>query len=174
MSSYELITGEVLDLSTLKRAEHEFLGSLAADAKKRDADYFDLLRRVKGPKAVPLRGGAITPAIVRSVLYRASHDIADRVGIAQGHLLAPGTDTSAVAGLGDLLSLTEAAELIGITRPATHQALIEGRLRGQRVGNAWVVRRADAKAFKNERSDRGGSSSDAGPRAASGSRTTRR
>jgi len=172
MVTYELITGEVVDLAGLTEAEREFLQRLSADATA-GVDYFELLRRVKGPDAVPLRGGPITPAIARSALYRAAHDVADRVGIEQGYLLAPDVDTSGVERGDDLVSMTEAAGLIGISRPATHQALVEGRLRGQRVGNAWIVRRADAESFKDQRSTRGASSSSgtgaAGARVARGS-----
>jgi hypothetical protein len=156
METHKLLTGETLSLSKLTEQERAFLRRLAKDAE-RGADYFDLLRRVKGPKALPLRGGTITPAIATSVFYRAAHDIADRGGIEQGYLLAPDVARSVEAnGAGDLLSLTEAADLIGITRPAAHQALTEERLRGRRVGNAWVVARADAETFRKSRSNRTG------------------
>jgi hypothetical protein len=156
MSTHELLSGEKLSLGGLTNEERTFLHRLASDAK-RDADYFDLLRRVKGPEAFPLRGGPITPAIAASVLYRVAHDIADRNGIEQGYLLPPDVAKPVeLKGGRDLLSLTEAAELIGITRPAAHQALVEERLRGQRVGNAWVVTRADAEAFRKARSNRTG------------------
>jgi hypothetical protein len=168
METYELLTGEVLNIFGLADAERAFLKRLSDEAD-RGADYFDLLRLVKGPEALPLRGGPITPAIAASVLYRAAHDIADRVGIKQGYLLAPDVARS-VEAAPDLLSLTETAELIGITRPATHQALLEARLSGQRVGNAWVVRRADAEAFKRARSSRAGDSTRGDVRRAGGSR----
>jgi hypothetical protein len=163
METHKLLTGETLNLSKLTEEEQAFLRRLAKDAKG-GADYFDLLRRVKGPKALPLRGGPITPAIATSVLYRVAHDIADRVGVEQGYLLAPDISRSVEAnGTGDLLSLTEAADLIGITRPAAHQALTEERLKGRRVGNAWVVARADAEAFKQARSTRADDAKGSGP-----------
>ena len=170
METYELLNGEVLRLSGFVDSEREFLKRLSDDAS-RGADYFELLRRVKGPEALPRREGPITPAIAASVLYRVAHDVADRVGIKQGYLLAPDVART-VDAAPDLLSLTEAAELIGITRPATHQALHEGRLSGQRVGNAWVVRRPDAEAFKRARSSRAGElpSPPGGTRAVGGSR----
>ena len=162
METHELVTGETLRLSKLSNEERAFLRRLAKDAKG-GADYFDLLRRVKGPKALPLRGGPITPAIAASVLYRTAHDLADRVGIEQGYLLAPDVARSVEAnGTGDLLSLTEAADFIGITRPAAHQALTEKRLRGRRVGNAWVVARADAETFRKSRSNRTGNAKSGG------------
>jgi hypothetical protein len=152
IEKYEALSGEVLNLSGLSRAESKYLEQLSADAQ-RSVDYFELLRRVKGRDALPLRGGPLTPAIATSAFYRAAHDIVDRVGIEQGYLLAPDVAASARAtnGTGDLLSLTEAADLIGISRPAAHQALKEERLRGRQVGNAWVIASADALAFKKAR-----------------------
>ena len=152
METYKLLTGERLSLSTLTEAERAFLLRLTHDAKP-DVDYFDLLRQVKGPKALPLCGGPITPTIAASPLYRIAHDIVDRIGIEQGYLLAADIAKPVVVkDIGNLLSLTEAANLIGITRPAAHQAVLEERLHGQRVGNAWVIARADADAFKQARS----------------------
>ena len=154
MTTYTLLSGEPLDLSGLANEERRYLEELVGDAGN-GVDYFDLLRRVKGRDALPLRGGAITPVIVSSVLYRAAHDIADRVGIEQGYLLAPDVKRPTDLGVDDdLLSLTEAARVIGITRPAAHQAVKEERLRGRRVGNAWVIRRRDAEEFKLNRSQR--------------------
>ena len=154
MARHKLLDGEAVDTSAFSEAQHRFLKALARDGR-RGVEYFDLLRRVKGPGAVPLQGGRLTPRIARSAFYRVAHDIADRIGLAQGFLLEAGVEVPANADLHqDLLSLTEAADLIGISRPAAHQALVEGRLQGQRVGNAWVVRRTEARAFKESRGNR--------------------
>jgi hypothetical protein len=173
MTTYELLTGEVISLGRLDEREDEFLKRLAADAHG-GADYFDLLRRVKGPEALPRRGRPITAAVARSALYRVAHDIADRAGIVQGYLLSPNADPAAVKQDAQLLSLTEAADLIGISRPAAHQALMEKRLAGQRVGNAWVVRRLDAEAFKRSRSSRPGGAVTASDAARASSRDPNR
>jgi replication-associated recombination protein RarA len=50
------------------------------------------------------------------------------------------------------MRLTQAAELIGVSRQAAHQAVAEGRLRGQLVGKTWVVVAADAEEFRAARS----------------------
>jgi excisionase family DNA binding protein len=167
MKTYELLTGERLDLSGLEKREAAFLDRLKADASEASADYFELLRRVKGREAIPLRGRPITPETARSPLYRAAHDIADRVGIEQGYVLRPDVDRTVAKPEAGLLSMTEAAELIGISRPAVHQALSEERLPGRRVGNAWVVRRSDAEAFKRGRSNATGTSAGGTTRTAS-------
>lgn len=148
---HQLLAGEVLDLPEMAASESEYLRKLAEDASRGD-DYFALLWRVKGRGALPVGNGPITPTIAGSALFRVAHDIVDRVGIKQGYLLDPHVQRPTDLGVNDdLLSLTETAELIGITRPATHEALGKGRLKGRRVGNAWVIRRADAEAFKNAR-----------------------
>lgn len=153
MATHRLMTGGVLDLSGLSKSERDFLAALKA-AVKGGVDYPELLRRVRGPGAQLLRGGRLTAAVMVTPAYRAAQDIADRVGVEQGYLLAPDVPTADLDSGGDLLSLTEAADLIGITRPAAHQALMEGRLRGRRVGNAWILRRRDVEQFKKTRSGR--------------------
>ena len=153
MDRYELLNGDVLDLTLLSPADGSFLAELSQDAG--GGDYFDLLRRVKGPDAFPLRGGRITPEVARSVLYRVAHDMAGRVGIRQGFVLEPGVEVPQMDDEGGLLSLTEAAELIGISRAAAHQALQEERLRGRRVGTAWIIRRVDAESYKPRAKSRG-------------------
>jgi hypothetical protein len=155
VKTYTLLSGEIISLLGLSPADHQYLLKLNSDARG-DVDYFDLLRRVKGPESPLLRDGRITKEVVRSAVYRAAHDIADRAGIEQGYLLAPDVEQPATLGASEkLLSLTEAAEVIGISRPATHQALVEGRLPGQKVGNAWVTTKTDAEAFKRKRAERG-------------------
>lgn len=152
MTSYRLLTGETIDLAGLPSEGRQYLEELRSDAAGKGVDYFDLLRRVKGPSAFLLDGGRITPMVAASLLYRVAHDVADRIGIEQGYVLAPDTvlpdDLEEDLGL---LSLTEAADLIGITRPATHEAIRKGRLRGRRIGNAWVVRRDDAQEYRRSR-----------------------
>ena len=47
-----------------------------------------------------------------------------------------------IAPLPELLSITDAAELMGVSRQAVHQRLESGSLGGQKVGTTWVVPRA--------------------------------
>jgi excisionase family DNA binding protein len=42
----------------------------------------------------------------------------------------------------DLVSLTEAAELLGVSRAAVHKMIGKGQLVGAQVGTTWVFRRA--------------------------------
>lgn len=42
----------------------------------------------------------------------------------------------------DLVSLQEAADILGISKQATLKRALAGQLLGARAGNAWVFRRA--------------------------------
>jgi len=42
----------------------------------------------------------------------------------------------------DLVSLAEAAEIMGMSRQAAHKMVTKGQLRGAQVGGTWVFRRA--------------------------------
>lgn len=141
---HALLSGEVLDLSGLEPAERHYLDQLAADAE-RGAGYFDLLMKVKGPGALPSAGsgGMVTTAVLESVVYRVAQDIVQRVGIAQGKLGAP---TNAAPS--QLLSVPEAARLVGVTRQALNDAIARGRLQAQKVGGSYVLKLDDVRAYR--------------------------
>ncbi|TCB97593.1 DNA-binding protein [Micromonospora zingiberis] len=46
------------------------------------------------------------------------------------------------AKIPDLVSLQEAADMLGISKQAAHKRAERGQLLGARVGSAWVFRRA--------------------------------
>lgn len=49
----------------------------------------------------------------------------------------------------DLVTLHEAADIMGITRQAAHKMVTSGRLPGRKIGTAgWVFRRVVAERFK--------------------------
>ena len=48
----------------------------------------------------------------------------------------------------DLLSASEAAALLGVTRQAVVKWANQGRLRGFKAGRDWRFERADVEAFK--------------------------
>jgi len=57
------------------------------------------------------------------------------------------TDTKAT----DLLSVDEAARLIGVTSGRIRQLLSSGELRGEKFRNLiWQIRRSDAEKFANQ------------------------
>jgi excisionase family DNA binding protein len=139
---YELTNGEVLDLSRLASKERSYLDELAADAAK-GAAYFDLLLRVKGPGALPSKGGMVTSEVLTSTVYRVAQDIVQRVGIVQGKLRPPSDAAPA-----QLLSVPEAARLVGVTRQALNDAIARDRLPAQRVGGTFVLKLDDVRAYR--------------------------
>lgn len=54
----------------------------------------------------------------------------------------------------DDLSLTQAAELLGITRPSLHQLITRGVIPSRRLGHIHVLNRADVLAYKESRAGR--------------------
>jgi excisionase family DNA binding protein len=55
----------------------------------------------------------------------------------------------------DLVSLKEAAEILGVSRQMTHKLAVKGELRGARVGEAWAFRRVAVQRMRDKaRSDK--------------------
>jgi len=52
---------------------------------------------------------------------------------------------------GQLLSVTQAATELGVNPDSLRQAILQGRLAAQKIGNAWIVRRADLDAYRQRR-----------------------
>lgn len=147
---YKLLSGERISIGWLSESDKVWLDQLRVDAENGD-DYFILLRSVRGRGARPLRGDSrLTPEIAQSALFRAAEDIVERAGIRQGCSLSPGSELE-FPSKKPLVSAPEAAGIIGISRAAIHRALIDGRIRGWRVGAVWVLRRSDVLKYKKNR-----------------------
>lgn len=143
---YQLLDGETLDLSALPRDDLEFLLALMRRAME-DEDYFSLERAVCGPGAYPLKGSArVTREIHDSPLFRAAEDIADRAGIRQG-ALAPDPGDERVP-TEDIVSVTEAAERLGVTRSAVIKAAQAGRIKGKKIGHTWALLRRSVETYR--------------------------
>jgi len=142
---YTLLDGEGLDLTELSAEERAYIDELAAAAAAPGAAYPSLLLRVSGPGAFPTRkaGGWVTPAVQDSTVYRVAEDIVDRLGIAQNYL-GPPTD----AAPAQLLSVSEAARLLGVSRQAINEAIKRRALAAQRVGRDWILRLEDVRAYQ--------------------------
>ena len=117
---YELLNGTVVELDELDNADLAFLLGLQRRAMAGD-DYFDLERDVCGPGAYPLKGSPrVTQEIHDTPLFLVAEDVAYRLAIQQG-VMAPNIDD----GLGQtegIMSVTEAAEHLGISRSAVVKA----------------------------------------------------
>ena len=156
MKVYTLLDGRSQDLSDLDKREQEFLASLKDMAEKR-LSYFEILRIAVGPGSPALGGrNVVTAHILESPLYLVARDVATRAGIKEGLILAPEHESlrATLPRDGSFISVTQAANLIGMSRSAVHQAIKAGKLEAQRVGNVQLVLRSSAEAYKQRTSER--------------------
>ena len=143
---YRLLDGEVVNLSKLAREDMAFLLDLQRLAME-DKDYFDIERAVCGPGAYPLKGSPrVTADVHRTPLFRVAEDIAYRAGIRQG-VIAPNDDDDLVPTEG-IVSVSEAAEQLGITRSAVVKAAQGGRLKGKKIGKTWALLRRSVETYE--------------------------
>jgi hypothetical protein len=55
----------------------------------------------------------------------------------------------------DLVSLTEAGEILGKSRQGVHKMIMGGRLPAAQVGATWVMRRVAVERMRDEPTDAG-------------------
>jgi len=164
MKRYKLLSGETVSLEELDAREVAFLKNLQRMAKD-GISFFEVERVAIGPGSPALRGWSrVTPEIVKSPLYRVASDIATRAGIAEGLILAPehGQKRGQIPADRSLMSVTQAANTLGISRAAVHKAIQQKRLVALRYGNVILVSRDAVQRYRQARA--------AGPLSASGSR----
>jgi excisionase family DNA binding protein len=148
--AYELLNGERISLGWLSEKDMVFLEGLKAAYEQGD-DYFEMLRAIRGKNAYTFKGESrLTSKVAQSVLFRVASDIVERAGIKQGASLHPDQGIESPDAK-PLCSMSEAAEIIGVSRAAVHQALTKGKLRGWMVGTIWVLARADVLAYRRNR-----------------------
>lgn len=144
--SYRMLNGETLAISTLPKADMEFLLDLMHRVME-DEDYFSLERSVCGPNAYPLMGSPrVTREIHDSLLFRAAEDIVDRAGIRMG-VLAPDRGDERVP-IEEIMSVTEAAKKLKVTRSAVIKAAQSGRIKGKKIGHTWALLRQSAESYQ--------------------------
>ncbi len=135
-----------VDLGKLPKADLAFLLDFQRRAME-DEDYFDLERSVCGPGAYPLKGSLrVTTEIHRAPLFRVAEDISYRVGIRRG-ILAPNEDDE-LTPIEGIMSVSEAAEDLGITRSAVVKAAQAGRLKGKKIGRTWALLRRSVESYE--------------------------
>lgn len=148
--AYELLNGERISLGWLSEKDMVFLEGLKESYEKGD-DYFEMLRAIRGKDAYTLKGESkLNSKIAQSVLFRVASDIVERAGIKQGVSLPPGHGLENPDD-NPLCSMSEAADIIGVSKTAVHQALTKGKLRGWMVGTIWVLSRADVLEYRRQR-----------------------
>lgn len=145
-TKYRLLNGDVIDLGNLPKEDLAFLLELQQRAMD-DEDYFELERAVCGPAAYPLKGSPrVTSETHKTPLFRVAEDIVDRVGIRQG-VIAPDRNDDLVPTEG-IMSVTEAAKQLRITRSAIVKAAQAGRLKGKKIGKTWALLRRSVETYK--------------------------
>lgn len=170
MRRHKLLSGETVDLAGLKARDIAFLKDLQRMAKD-GTSFFELERAAIGPGSPALQGwGRVTRKIVASPLYRVAADIATRAGIAEGLILAPEHEDkrSEIPADRSLVSVTQAANALGISRAAVHKAIQQKRLAARRYGNVILLRRDAVLHYKRGRDKGGGKSSSLRVHAAAG------
>jgi len=159
MKRHKLLSGDIVSLDGVRARDIGFLRNLQHMAKS-GISFFELERVAIGPGSPALQGWTrVTREIVSSPLYRVAADIATRAGIAQGLILAPEHENnrSSVPSDRSLMSVTQAANTLEISRAAVHKAIQQKRLAAQRYGNVVLLSRAAVLRYKGGRS-RGGCS----------------
>lgn len=170
MKRHKLLSGETVSLEDLEVRDIAFLKNLQRMAKD-GISFFDVERVAIGPGSPALQGWSrVTREIVSSPLYRVAADIATRAGITEGLILAPEHEgkRSQVPADRSLMSVTQAANTLGISRAAVHKAIQEKRLAAQRYGNVILVGRDAVLQYKKQRSGGGTRSSSSGAQAVGG------
>ncbi len=157
MTTYKLLSGETVSLPDLRPRERAFLRNLR-QMMKEGVSYFEIERSAIGPGSPALEGrNRVDRRIVTSPLYRVARDIATRAGIAEGLILAPRYENrrSELPTDGSMISVTQAADLLGISRAAVHKAIQENRLKGRKIGNLVIVDRGDCERYRAARQSPG-------------------
>jgi len=157
MKRYKLLSGQTVSLEDLPARDAAFLKNVQRMAK--DAiSFFEVERVAIGPGSPALQGWSrVTREIVNSLLYRVASDIATRAGIAEGLILAPEHEQkrSQIPADRSLMSVTQAANTLGISRAAVHKAIQQKRLAAQRYGNVILLSRDAVQRYKEHRGERG-------------------
>jgi len=143
---YKLLSGGSVDLAGLPKKDMEFLLDLQRRAIENE-DYFELERSVCGKSAYPLKGSArITREIHDSRLFRVAEDIVDRVGLRQGVIAPDAQDKKTPTD--EIVSVPEAATLLGISKSAVVKAAHTGRLKGKKIGKSWALLRHSVESYE--------------------------
>ena len=170
MKRHKLLSGETVSLEDVEARDLAFLANLRRMATS-GISFFELERVAIGPGSPALQGWSrVTREIVSSPLYRVAADIATRAGIAEGLVLAPEHEDkrSQIPADRSLMSVTQAANTLGISRAAVHKAIQQKRLAAERYGNVLLVNREAVLRYKRERIQSGSQSSTSGARASRG------
>jgi len=144
--SYKLLSGESVDLSALPKNDMEFLLDLQRRAIE-NQDYFELERSICGKGAYTLKGSPrVTREIHETLLFRVAEDVVDRVGLRQGVIAPDAKDKNVPTD--EIVSVAEAASILGISKSAVVKAAHVGRLKGKKIGKTWALLRHSVESYE--------------------------
>lgn len=144
--TYRLLDGETVSLAALPKHDLAFLLDFQRRAMD-DEDYFDLERAYCGRGAYPLKDSPrVTRDVHRRPVFKVAEDIAYRAGIRQG-VIAPNEDDELVPIEG-IMSVSEAAKELDITRSAVVKAVQAGRIAGKKIGRTWALLRRSVENYE--------------------------
>ncbi len=172
---YTLLDGRRLSLAGLGARERAFLADIEKMVRQ-GISYFEVYRAAAGPGSVALGGrNRIDRKMAGSPLYLVAVDLATRAGIKQGLVLAPEHEHERAGAPADgtMISVAQAADLIGISRAAVYKAIEKGALRARRIGNVTIVDRKSAAEYRARRAAGEGPTSPKGARKPSATEETR-
>jgi hypothetical protein len=143
---YRLLDGHIVDLSSVGRKDMGFLLGLMLRAFEEE-DYFSLERAVCSRGAYPLKGSPrVTREVHDSELFAVAQDIVFRAGIRQG-VIAPARGEPRIPSE-EIMSVTDAARKLGVTRSAVIKAARTGRIRGKKIGHTWALLRRSVESYE--------------------------
>ncbi len=152
-NTYRLLEGRTIDLRGLTARQRAFLVDLQKMARE-EISYFEIERLALGPGSPALGGrNRLDERIAATPLYLAAEDIATRAGIEQQLVLAPehAAKLATAPSDGSMMSVVQAADLIGISRTAVYKAIEKGALGAMHIGNVTVVDRESALTYRDRR-----------------------
>jgi len=136
MTSYDIYTGFNNDEATAKSATFEYDGMNPADA---------LTKFVADEYAIAEARGLHEDETLTE-LTAFDDDMSASVypledGTWELHIYIDETDTAITIPATEYVSLTDAADILGISRQRVHVMLKSGQLNGRKVGSTWIVSR---------------------------------
>lgn len=135
MTAYDIYIATNNEEATAHGAEFTYDGMNPADALARFIADADAMGAARGMHDGITEFTAMDDDLVASV-----YPLDD--GAFELHIYAGETDTAITIPPTEYVSLTDAAEMLGVSRQRVHVMLQNGQLNGRLIGNAWIIARA--------------------------------
>ena len=145
MTKHSIYIGTNGEEATSHGAEYVQDGMNPADALSKFVNDADTMREVRGDHPELTSIAAFDDEISAAV-----YPLDD--GSWELHVYTnDGNDIAITIPPTEFVSLTDAADMLDVTRQAVHKLLQAGKLDGRKVGNTWSVCRASVEGYKERR-----------------------